>query len=130
MSETLASFSGAVTCTRAAGVPELTLRGVSAGPAAAPTALAFSAAVSSELPERLQDAIIERVGSGQYRIRSAERAWLISAGAAHLHRDVGAQFYRAIPPRPVPLSKRVFWRAVLGLAASRAGLTLLRVLRR
>jgi hypothetical protein len=48
----------------------------------------------------------------------------------HLHRDLAAQFYRAIPPRPAPWAKRVFWRLVLGLAASRAGLALLRALRR
>jgi hypothetical protein len=133
MAEPLTSFSGVVTCTRAAGVPELTLCGRSAGPAAAPTTLAFSAAASPELPElpeRLQDAVIERVGSGQYRIRSAARAWLISASAAHLHHDVGVKFYTAIPPRAVPWRKRVFWSVVLALAATSAGLALLRALRR
>ncbi len=48
----------------------------------------------------------------------------------HLHREIAAQFYRAIPPRPVPLLKRWFWRVVLALATSRAGLAALRVLRR
>jgi len=44
-------------------------------------------------------------------------------------RAVGAEFYRALPPRPVPLPKRVFWRAVLALAGSGMGLALLRALR-
>jgi hypothetical protein len=48
----------------------------------------------------------------------------------HLHREIAPQFYRAIPPRPAPWAKRVFWRMVLALAASRAGLALLRALRR
>jgi hypothetical protein len=48
----------------------------------------------------------------------------------HLHRDVAPPFYRALPPRPVPPGKRLFWRLVLALAASRAGLSILRSLRR
>jgi len=48
----------------------------------------------------------------------------------HLHREVAAQFYHAIPPRRAPWAKRMFWRTVLALGASRMGLRLLRALRR
>jgi hypothetical protein len=47
-----------------------------------------------------------------------------------VHRDIAVPFYRAIPPRRVPLVKRIFWRVVLALAATRTGLALLRRLRR
>jgi hypothetical protein len=130
MPELLASFHGPVTCTRAAGVPGLTLSGRTAGPGGGQAALAFSAAAPADLPEVLQDAVVERVSSSQYRIASTPREWLISASATHLHREVAAQFYRAVPPRPAPWRKRLFWRAVLALAASRAGLAVLRLLRR
>lgn len=129
MSEPLVAFRGRVTCTRTAGVPVLTLSGTGA-PSGAETALAFSASAVPDLPDTLQDATVEQLGGGQYRIVSAKREWLISASAAHLHREIAEQFYRAIPPRPVPWRKRLFWRAVLTLAASRAGLAALRALRR
>ncbi len=58
------------------------------------------------------------------------REWVIAAAAVHLHHEIAAQFYRAIPPRPVPPSRRWLWRIVLALAATRAGLAVLRALRR
>jgi hypothetical protein len=130
MPEPLVAFRGRVTCTRTAGVPVLTLSGTSAQPPGGEAALAFSASAVPELPDTLQDASVEPLGGGRYRIVSAPREWLISASAAHLHREIAAQFYRAIPPRPVPWRKRLFWRVVLTLAASRAGLAALRALRR
>jgi hypothetical protein len=130
MPEVLAAFRGPVSCTRSACVPALTLSGASALPASGEMALAFSAASLPDLPDTLQDAVVEQLGRGQYRIVSAAREWLISARAVHLHREIAAEFYRAIPPRPVPWRKRLFWRAVLALAASRAGLAALKALRR
>jgi hypothetical protein len=130
MPELLAAFRGPVTCTRAAGVPELTLSGNSAQAPGGETTLAFSAAELPDLPGTLHDAVVERLDGGQYRIVSAPREWLISASAAHLHRDIAADFYRAIPPRPAPWKRRLFLRVVLALAASRAGLAALRALRR
>jgi len=44
---------------------------------------------------------------------------------AHIHREVAGAFYKALPPRPVPLRKRLFWRVMLGLAATSAGRWLL-----
>jgi hypothetical protein len=93
-----------------------------------PTTLAFSSA-PGELPATLQDPIVERLGDGRYRIACASGEWLLPPGPAHLYRDVAARFYRAIPPRPAPWTKRAFWRVVLVLAASRAGLATLRWLR-
>jgi hypothetical protein len=130
MPELLAAFRGPVSCSRSAGVPSLTLRGTSAGEPGGEMALAFSATTLPDLPDTLHDVVVEQLGGGQYRIVSAPREWLLSASAAHLHREIAAEFYRAIPPRPVPWKKRVFLKAVLILAASRVGLAALRSLRR
>jgi hypothetical protein len=130
MPERLASFRGAVHCERAERMPGLTLAGKTCEAPEESTALAFSACAPAGLPATLEDALVEHLGGTQYRISAADRSWLISAAAVHLHREIAAQFYRAIPPRRAPLAKRVFWWAVLALAASRAGLTLLRAVRR
>jgi hypothetical protein len=129
MPEQLASFRGAVQCERAPGVPGLTLRGRSAD-TAEPAALAFSGSAPAGLPDRLEDAVVEELDPTRYRIADRSGTWIVTASAAHLHREIAAAFYRAIPPRPAPWVRRVFFRAALALAASRAGLALLRALRR
>jgi hypothetical protein len=53
----------------------------------------------------------------------------VEAISLHVHRDIGRTFYRAIPPRPVPLAKRLFWSLVLALAGSRTGKLVLSWLR-
>jgi hypothetical protein len=45
------------------------------------------------------------------------------------HRDVGAAVFAAVPQRPAPWTKRLFWRLVLFLARFPAGLKLLQRLR-
>ncbi|HXW74433.1 MAG TPA: hypothetical protein VEK10_06435 [Steroidobacteraceae bacterium] len=130
MPEPLATFRGAVSCRCAPDIPGLTLSGDTAEAPGEKTALAFSAAAPAQFPDSLQDARVERQSPGRYRISSATGEWFIDARAVHLHREIAADFYRAIPPRRVPWRKRLFWRLVLTLAASRAGLTLLRMLRR
>jgi len=129
MPERLATFRGEVHCERTVAIPGLTLRGISAEPVE-PTSLAFSGFPPTDLPDRLVDAQVEHLGGAQYRIAEHSRSWLITASAVHLHREVAAQFYHAIPPRRAPWAKRMFWRTVLALAASRVGLGLLRALRR
>src|SRR5213082_2804187 len=120
MPDTLASFRGPVSCRRGAAPLGLTLSGETSEHPGERTELAFSAAAPADFPEALEGAVIERVGTHQYRI----------ASAPHVHRDIAVPFYRAIPPRRVPLAKRIFWRVVLALAATRTGLALLRRLRR
>jgi len=130
MPEPVVSFRGAVHCARAPGPLGLTLIGGTPERPNEPTALAFTAAAPPGFPDSLDNAVVERLGADQYRIYSPPREWVIAAAAVHLHREIAAQFYRAIPPRPVPLPKRWLWRVVLALAASRAGLAALRALRR
>jgi hypothetical protein len=130
MPEVLATFRGPASCRCAGETTGLTLSGSTAERPAEATSLAFSAAAPADCPDTLQDAVVEGRGAGQYRIRSGTREWVIRARAVHLHREIAASFYRAIPPRPAPWRKRLFWRVVLILAGSRSGLALLKALRR
>ena len=130
MPETLATFRGTARCAWSAPARVLTLSGMTEESSGEETWLTLSAAAPVECPDRLEDAAVEHLGGRQYRIRSGKDQWLVEAAAAHLHRETAAAFYRAIPPRPAPWSKRLFWRVVLALAGSRAGLAALRMLRR
>jgi len=130
MPERLASFEGTVRCARSPPPLGLTLRGVTRERPGEEMVLAFSVDPPVEFPESLEDASVEQVGARRYRIASHAREWLIAASAVHVHREVAAEFYRAIPPRPVPLAKRLFWQLVLRVAASRPALAVLKAVRR
>jgi len=92
--------------------------------------LAFSGRSPEGLPEVLEDPIVDRLDERRNRISSPPREWIVEATAIHLHREMAATFYRAIPPRAAPWSKRFIWRIVLALAASAWGRKLLLALRR
>jgi hypothetical protein len=123
-------FRGGVSCRRDDGPLGLTLIGRTTDRPDEIATLAFAATAPPGLPEALEDATVEQVEAGRYRIWSDQREWLFSARSAHLHREVASTFYRAISPRLVPWKKRLFWRVVLAVAASRVGKTLLLTLRR
>ncbi|MGH8180925.1 MAG: hypothetical protein ACRETR_08100 [Steroidobacteraceae bacterium] len=124
----LAAFRGSVACRR--DVSGLTLTGCAADSADDIMIVTFIAAAVPDLPDALSAAAIRARDERHYRIVSGARDWLIEATSVHVHRDIGREFYGAIPPRPVPLKKRFFWRAVLALAGTRAGKQLLLSLRR
>jgi hypothetical protein len=86
--------------------------------------MAFACAAPADLPDALEDATVERLAPRRYRISSGDRSWTLDA-VAHIHRDIAGPFYKALPPRAVPLRKRVFWHVMLALAANRAGRWLL-----
>ena len=128
---TVARFSGTVTCGRSSRGPlGLTLTGRSADAEGEEIEVAFAGAAASDLPGRLEDALIERVGPEEYRVASAGRLCTIAARSVHVHREIADAFYRAIPPRPAPLGRRVLYGVMLRLAGSRAGMALIRALRR
>jgi hypothetical protein len=118
-------FRGGVSCRREAGLLGLTLIGRTTDRPDETASLAFAGVAPDNLPEALEDATVEQTDAGHYRIRSGRREWDVSAGSAHLHREVSNTFYRAIAPRPVPWKKRLFWRVLLGLAANPLGRRLL-----
>ena len=122
----VAAFTGAVDCRRGESGPiGLMLVGRSAD---RPETIwfAFESAAPPDLPAVIESAIVERSCGQQYRITSQDRSWVVSAARVHVHRDVSAVFYAAVPPRTVPLLKRVLWRAGLIVAASPAGRWLIR----
>ncbi|MGC8520911.1 MAG: hypothetical protein ACP5PN_03480 [Steroidobacteraceae bacterium] len=126
----IAEFVGAVACARETGAsPGVTLRGASAGEPPEGLIVSFVAADGAQLPTTLEGARVVAVDASGYRIESPPQHWLLRARTVFVHRDVRAAFFRAIPPRPAPPGKRLFWRAVLRLARSRAGLRLLAALR-
>ena len=86
--------------------------------------MAFACPGPVDLPDALEEAVVERLGPKQYRLSSGDRSWTLD-GVAHVHREVASAFYKALPPRPVPFRKRLFWRVMLGLASNPAGRWLL-----
>lgn len=126
----LVRFRGAVSCARAADGPlALTLTGTSADAAGGGLSCAFTGPAPAELPAQLEDAVVARGSAGGYVIASRGRSWRVAARSVHVHREVAADFYRAIPPRPAPLLRRMLFGAMLDLARSRAAIALLRALR-
>ena len=123
-------FRGVVSCrTDHVGPLGLTLVGRTVGRPDEVACLSLTCAPPAGIPEALEEAEVERIDDHHYRITAGEREWMVSARAAHLHREVAAAFYQAIRPRPAPARKRLFWRLVLTLAARPGGLALLRMLR-
>jgi hypothetical protein len=122
-------FRGGVSCRRDEGPLGLTLIGRTTDRPDEAATLAFAGSAPSGLPEALEDATVEQIDAGRYRIWAGRREWIFPARSAHLHREVSTTFYRAITPRLVPWSKRVFWRVVLTMASSRLGKRLLLVFR-
>ena len=91
--------------------------------------VAFAGAAPADFPRTLTSASVERLGAESFRIASGTSAWIVSARAAHVHREVAAAFYQALPMAPLRWTQRLFWRIVLVLAASTAGRRLLRSVR-
>lgn len=124
----VAVFHGPVACRRAANT--LTLSGSAADSADDRLILTFTSPSSPRLPECLTDASVRAVDQQHYIVTCESRELIVEATALHIHRDVGKAFHRAVPPRPAPLGKRLFWQVVLRLAGTRAGKRLLLSLRR
>jgi hypothetical protein len=122
-------FRGGVSCRRDDAPLGLTLVGRTIDRADEVASLSFAAPAPQGLPEALEDATVEEIAAGQYRIWSGRREWIFAARSVHLHREVSATFYRAVAPRLVPWGKRLFWRIVLSMVANRFGKSLLLTLR-
>lgn len=127
LSRPLAAFGGQVNCVRKPD--SLTLTGAAAGSEDERLIVTFINPTRTATPDCLAAAEVRALDEHHYRIITSARSWDIEAASVHVHRDIGSAFYRAIPPRPVPLKKRLFWRIVLALAGTRAGKRLLLSLR-
>src|SRR5437763_898159 len=98
MPDTLASFRGPVSCRRGAAPLGLTLIGETSEHPGERTELAFSAAAPADFPEALEGAVIERVGTHQYRIASAPREALNKAWKARFQVNCVSTRARAAAP--------------------------------
>jgi hypothetical protein len=123
-------FRGGVSCRREEGPLGLILIGRTTDVPHETATLAFVASAPPGLPEALEDATVEQIDAGRYRISTGRREWIVAARSAHLHREVSTIFYRAITPRLVPWSTRMFWRIVLAMASNPVGKRVLLALRR
>jgi hypothetical protein len=85
----------------------------------------FVGVASGDFPARLEAPVVEPAGEHEYRIVSVGVRRTIRAQRVFLHRDVREAFCGAVPARPAPVAKRVFWRAVLALAGTSLGRRLL-----
>jgi len=77
------------------------------------------------LPPVLHDLSVEARAAQDLVLRSDTREWQVRCHTWQLHRDVGASFYAAVPPRRMPWSRRAAWRVMLALAATAPGRWLL-----
>ena len=127
----VAEFRGKVRVLRTPELPlGITLAGASAAPPGDELRVGFAAHAGADLPDVLDDPRVERSGPGTFDILTAAGKFRIEARSVHVHLDVGREFYRAIPGRPVPAMRRLLLSAALVLARSRAGVRLMRALRR
>ena len=124
------TFRGGVSCRRDTNGPlGLTLIGWTADHPDERASVSFSGSAPENLPEVLEDATVHRVDERHFRISSAPRDWVVEATAVHIHREIATSFYRAIPPRIPPWSKRLFFRVVLAMMSTSWGKRLLLALR-
>ena len=123
----LAAFRGTVACRRTANA--LTLSGAAADSADDGLILTFISSSLPDIPDSLTAVSVCAIDELHYRITSASRDMVLEATSLHAHRDIGRVFYRAIPPRPAPLNRRLLWGVILWLAGSSAGKRLLSTLR-
>jgi hypothetical protein len=120
-------FEGPVKWVAGPGRAGITLLGRIVEPDGGTTAaqLSLSPLESAQLPPSLNDVTFEALTAQDMLLRSGAREWRVPGHAWQLHRDVGATFYAAVPPRPTPLTRRLGWRVLLGLAAIAPGRWLL-----
>ena len=120
-------FNGPVKCVAGPGRAGITLIGHVVEPdgASTPAQLAVNCLEPAQLPPTLHDVTFEALTAQDMLLRSAAREWRLRATAWQLHRDVGAMFYAAVPPRRTPWSRSLTWSVLLGIAAIAPGRWLL-----
>jgi hypothetical protein len=127
MLTTILRFAGPVKWVPGPGRGGITLLGqlAEADGTATPAQLSLICQVPQEFPALLNDVIFEASTAPQVVLRSAAREWSIVCTTWQLHRDVGAMFNAAVPPRVAPWTRRLAWRVLLGTAATAPGQWLL-----
>ncbi len=127
MPTTILRFVGTVKWVPGPGRGGITLLGQLAETDGTATAaqLSLICQMPQQFPATLDDVTFEASTAPQIVLRSAAREWRIACATWQLHRDVGAMFYAAVPPRVAPWTRRLAWRVLLGTAATAPGQWLL-----
>lgn len=121
----IARFAGPVSREPGPGAAGITLRGKLDEPRSTPGQLSLIGIEAVQLPVNLADVTVEVSSASAVLLRAGALEWRIACKTWQLHRDVGAMFYAAVPPRPTPLGRRLGWRLLLGVAATAPGRWLL-----
>ncbi len=120
-------FKGPVKWLAGPGPAGITLLGQIVEPDGSTTAaqLSLGCLERPQLPPTLDQVTFEALTAQEMLLRSGAGEWRLPGNSYQLHRDVGAMFYAAIPPRLTPWSRRLTWRVLLGIAAVSPGRWLL-----
>jgi hypothetical protein len=120
-------FNGPVRCVAGPGRMGVTLVGriVETDGATTAAQLSLHGLEPAQLPPTLNDVAFQALSAQEMLLRSGAREWSVRGNGWQLHRDVGAMFYAAIPPRRTPWTRRLAWSAMLHIAAIGPGRWLL-----
>ena len=80
-----------------------------------------SGAMPRDLPTEMPGAELRREADGRWSLVSGAQHWDLGDARVSVHHDLGDRATRLIPPRRVPLGKRLFWSALLTLLRTGAG---------
>jgi hypothetical protein len=116
----LARFSGVVECRLDPGGP-LGLTLVGRSDTSVPAQVSFLCPAPASWPASLDSPLVARADTERIVVKAGAAERVLHVRGVFVHRDVTRAFERAVPPRRAPFGKRVFWRLVLALAASRVG---------
>ncbi len=78
-------------------------------------------ALPRNLPSHLTGAELLREASETWSLVSGAQRWDLGNVRMFVHRDLSLQALHLIPPRRVPLGKRLFWSALLTVLRTEAG---------
>jgi hypothetical protein len=123
----LLCFDGPVQWVPGPGAAGLTLLGnlVEADGSSTAAQLSLSGVAPLQTPTMAADVSVEALAAQELLLRSGGREWRVRCTTWQLHRDFGATFFKAVPPRPTPWTRRFGWRVLLGIAGTAPGRWLL-----
>jgi hypothetical protein len=120
-------FAGPVKWVAGPGPAAVTLLGLltqtagDTGRAASAAQLSLMCSERPALPDVLMDVTVEVLALSEVVLHSGAQVWHLRCSTWQLHRDVGAAFYAAVPPRATPWTRRFGWRVLLGIAGTGPG---------
>jgi hypothetical protein len=81
----------------------------------------YGGALPRGLPTALSGAELRREAGERWSLVSGAQRWELGDARVFVHQDLSRQAAALIPPRRVPLGKRLFWSSLLTLLRTEAG---------